>query len=133
MTKQNDNRMAWIRNLERLSKSSKGAYYSEFEIASECRIVGPLNYKGGKIRCSPFSMDKDMNGLYHYLLSIKYPQYSGSYNEKADKKGYYFKEGEIGELLALFSLHFQRRFYLVATYQGELTSKSVKTKFENNF
>ena len=133
MTKTNDNRMAWIRNLERLSKSNKGSYYAEFEIASECRITGLLNYKGGKIMCSLFSMEKDENGLYHYLLRIKYPKYSGSYNEKADKKGYYFKGGEIGELLALFSLHFQCRFYLIATYHGELTSRGIKTKSENSF
>ena len=125
--------MAWIRNLGRLSKSSRGAYYSEFEIASECRITGLLNYKKGKIRCGLFSMEKNESGLYRYLLLVKYPKYSGSYNEGADKKGYYFKGGELGELLVLFSLYFQCRFYLVATYQGELTSRGIKTKFENNF
>lgn len=125
--------MAWIRNLSRLSKSSRGAYNAEFEIASESRIAGLLNYKKGKIMCSLFSMEKNEKGLYHYLLRIKYPKYSGTYNEKADKKGYYFKEGEIGELLALFSLYFQCRFYLVATYRGELTIQQLKTKFENNF
>jgi len=129
----NDNRMAWVRNLARLSKSSRGSYNTEFEIASECRIVGILNYNKGKIVCSLFSMEKDEKGLYHYLVRIKYPKYSGSYNEKADKKGYYFKGGEIGELLALFSLYFQCRFYLVATYQGEQTLQQLKTKFENNF
>lgn len=130
---ENDNRMVWIRNLERLYKSSKGAYYYEFEIASESRIIGLLNYKNGKIMCSLFSIEKDENGLYHYLLRVKYPKISGSYNEKADKKGYYFKDGAPGELIALFSLYFQCRFYLTATYQGELTSRGMKIKFENKF
>jgi hypothetical protein len=125
--------MAWIRNMKRLVKSGKGSYCNEFEIASECRIAGILNYKHGKIMCSFFSVEKDEKGLYHYLLRVKYPKYSGSYNKQADKKGYYFKEGELGELLALFSLYFQCRFYLVATYTGEMTNKGLRNKSENEF
>ena len=133
MATQNNNKMAWIRNIDKLSKSSKGSYYYEYEIATECHIGGVLNYRSGKIMCGGYSMEKDKNGLYHYLLRIKYPKYDSNYNDKADKKGYYFKDGMLGELLSLFSLFFQCRFYLISTSHGELTSRGLRIKIEHDF
>ena len=129
----NDNRMSWIRNAEKLSASPDGGYYCEYEFVSECRITGLLDYENGKLICGLFTLEEDRNGLYHYLLRIQYPKFEGGYNEKADKKGYYFKDGIIGELLSLFSLYFQCRFYIVAIYQGELTNRSIKIKMEQEF
>ena len=133
LNKQNDNRMAWIRNVEKLSESNNEAYYYEYEFASECRISGVLDYEVGKLICGGFSLEQDKNGLYHYLLRVQYPEYESGYNDKADKKGYYFKDGIIGELLALFSLYFQCRFYIIATYHGELTNHGLKIKIEQEF
>lgn len=128
----NDNRMGWIRNIDKLSVSEKDSYYYEYEFATECRIPGLLNYENGKIICSLFSFEKDKNGLYHYLLKIKYPKFD-SYNKKTDKKGYCFIDGTIGELLSLFSLYYQCRFYIVAIYQGELTKEGLGLKTEKYF
>jgi len=128
----NDNRMAWIRSVEKINSTIEDTYYYEYEFASECRISGMLDYESGKILCGLFSLDVDKNGLYHYVLKVQYPKFEGGYNQNADKKGYYFKDGVIGELLSLFSLYFQCRFYLVATYSGELTSNGLKTKIEHD-
>ncbi len=125
--------MAWVRNVEKLSASRDGANYYEYEFASECRIPGVLDYEEGKITCGGLSFEKDNNGLYHYLLRVQYPKFEGGWNEAADKRGYCFKQGVIGEILSLLSLYFQCRFYLVATYFGELTKKSLKIKTENDF
>ena len=125
--------MSWIRNIDTLKKSSSDSYYCDYEIASECHIPGVLNYHEGMILSGFLTIIKDRNGLLQYTLKLKYAGLSKPYNEKATQKGYYFKDGILGELLALFSLYFQCRFYLMASYFGELTSASVKTKTENNF
>lgn len=133
MGKTNDSRIAWIRNIEKLEKPDKNSYVTEYEIATECRIPGVLDYGNEKILCGSLT-NKDKNGLYHYLFHI---QHAGLeelyYNKQASKKGYYFKNGILGELLSLFSLYFQCRFYLIATYWGELTNHGLKIKTENDF
>ena len=130
---ENDNRMAWIRNLDKLSEKESGFYTMEHEIVSECRIPGVLYYEGGKIACGGYSpLEKDRNGLYHYFLRVQYPN-PKNYNKKANEKGYYFKDGIAGELISIFSLHFQCRFYLVSTHQGEFTCNGLKTKIDHDF
>ncbi len=130
MNTKNDNRMLWIRT-EDIIKKEGISYSFEYEIASELRITGVLDYND-YIKCGIYSLEKDENGLYHYLLKINHPAVQ-EYNNKADKKGYYFKDGELGEILSIFSLFFRARFYLVASFSGELSSSSIKTKFENKF
>jgi hypothetical protein len=130
----NDNRMLWIRNIEKLEESaSPHNYYAEYEIASECRIPGILNYGNGKILCG-LATSTATYGLYHYFIRF---QYVGSqdpiYNKQANAKGYYFKDGVLGEILSLFSLYFQCRFYLIASYQGELSGTGLKIKIPNDF
>lgn len=132
MKNKNDNRMGWIRNIEELSTENSNSYTFDYEIATECQIVGVLNYKNGMILCGPLTLDKDQNGQYHYLLKVKQAAFKG-YNKQASKKGYYFKDGISGELLALFSLHFQCRFYLLATYSGELSKNGARIKTLNRF
>lgn len=129
--KSNDVRMLWILNIEKLKKKDLRSYYIEYEIASECYISGLLNYQNGKILCGPLTMEKDKNGLYHYALKIKFSSPEELYNhKKAKRKGYLFKEGILGEILSLISIFFQCRFYLIASYSGELTDKSIKVKHE---
>lgn len=111
--KQNfDNRMEWIRNVEKLDSQSTSIYTAEYELASEAYIPGILDYENGSILCGGMTFNPDPKGYYKYLLKIKYP-----YNDKkfrvldANKKGYLFKEGIPGELISLLSLFFQCRFF----------------------
>jgi len=130
----NDNRMGWIRNLEKLGKKEADSYFVEYEIATECHIAGVLDYGNGIILCGGLTIEKDENGLYHYLLKVKYAGIEEPYyNKKANKKGYYFKDGILGELLSIFSLYFQCRFYLIATFTGELTNHGLRIKTGNRF
>lgn len=135
MEKKNiDNRMAWIRNLKKLSSYTGETYAMEYEFVSECRIPGVLSYDGEKIICSLLS-EKDKDGLYHYLMRVAYPTGgSDEFNRSQyHKNGYYFKDGIIGELLSIFSLYFQARFYLVSSFSGGLSSNSVKHKIDSPF
>ncbi len=128
--------MSWIRNVDKLSNDPTDGYYVEYEIASECNIPGVLNYQDGMILTSFLTANKDRNNLYHYTLKIKYAgkilRETSTYR-KVSSKGYYFKDGIVGELLAIFSLYFQCRFYVIAAYFGELSSDNVKTKAEYDF
>lgn len=129
-----DNRMAWIRSEERLLASEAG-YFSEVEIASEQRITGVFSYGDNFLLAGLYQIEKDAtNGLYHYLLKMRFPPFEGYDNlPTATRHGYYFKEGMLGEILCLLSLHFRSRFYLVSTIQGELTPRGLRTKIENEF
>jgi len=126
MAKKLDNRMGWIRNLESLSESEDGSSWHEYEIASECFIAGELNYSRGKIYCKFLTLEKDKDGLYRYLLCMQYRAIS--FKNNGEKKGYYFIDGPCGEILALFSIFFQCRFYLVSIY-----TPSVKIKKYEDF
>ncbi len=110
-----DNRMGWIRNLEKLKASEDGANWEEYEVASECYITGRFDYENGKISCQLLMYEKDKNGLYQYLLRIKYCKIDRVL-KKTSSKGYCFAGGVLGELLSLFSVFFQCRFYHMATY-----------------
>jgi hypothetical protein len=79
-------------------------------------------------------MEKDQNGLYHYSLKIRYYQNEEfPQSDERNKKGYYFKDGIVGEIVSIFSLYFRCRFYLLATYNGELTENGLRIKIENVF
>ncbi|WOF74438.1 HEPN domain-containing protein [Parvibaculaceae bacterium PLY_AMNH_Bact1] len=123
----NDNRMGWVRNLEAVDLS-KPCSTQEYEFESESRIGGVLNYDDGKVQAGPLSFPSKPTELHRYLLKITYPDGLTTHNANANKKGYAFKEGTAGELLSLLSLHFQSRFYLRASYYGELTKKSMKLR-----
>jgi len=49
------------------------------------------------------------------------------------RDGYYFEANLVGELIALFSVFFQARFFLKAQISGELTPSSIKSRFEKQF
>lgn len=110
----NDNRMGWIRNLEALG-STTPQYTVEYELGSECRIPGLLDYADGKIICAGMNTEESRDGLWLYNLILRFPIGPYDVNRKADKKGYYFKDGVLGELLALMSLFFRSRFYLISS------------------
>ncbi len=113
-----DNRMGWIRNLEALERES-GHFVVEYELGSECRIPGLLDYSDGRIICAPMSFEESRGGLWLYNLVLHVPRDRHGHNLKrdlkADEKGYYFKDGRPGELVALMSLFFRCRFYLISS------------------
>ena len=110
----NDNRMNWIRNLEILASGCQ-QYTVEYELGSECYIPGLLDYGEGKIICAPMSTEESRDGLWLYNLVLQYPSGPHDRNVQADEKGYYFKDGILGELLALLSVFFRCRFFLISS------------------
>lgn len=129
-----DNRMQWILAIEEAKKAKKkDTYFTDYEICSEVRIPGVLNYQNGALMCSLFQ-DADSNGLYTYIVRVKHIFKEYKFDEsKYSKEGYYFKDGLIGELMAIFSVYYQARFFLKATVSGELTPKSVRMRNEKKF
>jgi hypothetical protein len=113
MPTQSDNRMGWIRNLETFARESE-QFTVEYELGSECRIPGLLDYSDGRIICALTSTEKSRNGLWLYNLILHVPRDRQGHNLKAGK-GYYFKDGRLGELVALMSLFFRCRLYLISS------------------
>ena len=58
-----DNRMEWIRNVERLKSKPTSTYTAEYELASESSIPGVLDYENGSILCGLMTFEKDPKGL----------------------------------------------------------------------
>jgi len=131
---QADNRMQWILAIEEAKKAKKkDTYFSDYEICSEVRIPRVLNYGNGALMCSLFQ-EADSNGLFTYIIRVKHILKEYKFDEsKYSKEGYFFKDGLIGELMAIFSVYFQARFFLKATVSGELTPKSIRMRHENKF
>lgn len=131
MKKLIDNRMAWVRNIEILQNGKTHSYGAEYEIASEVYIPGLLDYENGMILCGLMTFEKDYRGLYKYALKIRFATPEKLYNYRnARIKGYLFKEGIPGELLALLSLYFQCRFYILAAFSGDITQHGLRVKLE---
>ncbi|HPO07780.1 MAG TPA: hypothetical protein PLZ55_03865 [bacterium] len=122
--------MAWVRNIEKVREGNVHTYTHEYELASEVFIPGVLNYAEENILCAFLTDRKDRQGLYKYLLRLKATPQGSSVNFDADEKGYLFIDGILGELLALFSVFFQCRFYLVNSFSFELTPEGPKIKYE---
>ena len=129
-----DNRMGWVLITEECKKAGdKKVYFTEYEICSEARISGVLDYDKGVLLCA-LLQEMNPKGLYAYTIRVKHAEKEYKFDENNySKEGYFFKNGLIGELMALFSVYFQARFYLKATASGELTSKSIKLRRENEF
>jgi hypothetical protein len=114
MPTNNDNRMGWIRNLEALA-DERQQYAVEYELGSECQIPGLLDYADGKIICARMNTEESRDGLWLYNLILRFPTGPHEVNRKANEKGYYFKDGVLGELLALMSRFSRCRFYLISS------------------
>jgi hypothetical protein len=119
-----DSRMRWILNIEEIE--TRRWHWMEYEIASEGFVDGLFQNENGSILCGALDFAPDQHGLYYYLLKIKTAEWTNP--KEVTKKGYAFPDGIIGELLALFSLYFRRRFYLVSSCFGELTDHSLKLR-----
>ncbi len=113
MTIENDNRMGWIRNLETLDGESEH-FVVEYELGSECRISGLLDYSDGRIICALMGAEESRGELWLYNLILHVPRDRHGHNLRAGK-GYYFKDGRLGELVALMSLFFRCRLYLISS------------------
>ncbi|MGA2905191.1 MAG: hypothetical protein ABSD98_15275 [Candidatus Korobacteraceae bacterium] len=106
--------MRWIRNLEDVATAPK-RYVVEYELGSECDIPGLLDYEDGAVICAPMPSPRPLKGLWLYNLILTFPDTPPKHNLKADEKGYYFREGVVGELIALMALFFRARFFLVSS------------------
>ena len=126
-----DNRMGWCRNIDRLKDNDSSGYVVEYELASDSYIPGVFDYQNGKILCGLLTLNINSSGLYKYLLKIKFAPHDG-FTPKftATKRGYAFHGGIAGELISIFSLYYQCRFFLLSSYFGDLTSTRIKIKTE---
>ena len=121
--------MGWILLVEDYEKNYAHleVYTTEYEICSEVRISGVLDYGNGFLLCYLLE-EKNKMGLYTYGVQVKSVQKEFKFDEsKYTKDGYCFKDGLIGELMALFSVFFQARFYLKAT-NGFFTSPNEQIR-----
>jgi hypothetical protein len=125
-----DNRMNWIRNLDRIENISE-IYQIESELGSESRINGVLSYRGDSILCGPLTFDKDECGMFKYLLKVRVAPFQvRSSSLQATTRGYVFKEGLIGEIVALLSVALEARFFILSHSFGELRPNALKVKNE---
>jgi hypothetical protein len=132
MPNSNDNRMRWVRNLEAIAKA-KQLYTVEYELGSEIHIPGLLVFEKGII-CASMGIHPSRDGLFPYNLIVKYPLGANPPTPQADEKGYFFKDGVVGELIALFSLHFRCRFYLLSSrFVPHDPANSITLKEEYDF
>jgi hypothetical protein len=123
-----DDRMQWIKDLERVRAGGQSAI-TEVELASEVRIPGVLDYADGAIRCGGLTLDRGADGLYKYLLRCQSPY--GPFTFTAGRpRGYVFPGGVTGELVAILSLFFQARFFVLSHAYGELSATGLKVKTE---
>jgi len=123
-----DDRMLWIRNLEGDAVSDDFDAI-EAEIGSECRMNGVLDYQDGAILFGASTHSPDDVGLYKYLLKLKLRSQS-AHTLLGKPNGYLFRDGHVGELVALISLCLQARLYILSTTIGHLTSHSLPIKTE---
>lgn len=124
--------MRWIRNLEAIAKGNQ-LYTVEYELGSEIHIPGLLDFDNGII-CACMGIHPSRDGLIPYNLIVKYPAGPKPSNPQADERGYVFKDGIVGELIALFSLYFRCRFYLLSSrLLPDNPSSGITLKTEYDF
>jgi hypothetical protein len=123
-----DNRMLWVRNLEWLAAATKPDII-ECELGSEVEISGLLNLADGAILCAASTDEPDQAGLYKYLLKIKSAS-RPPLPPTSSTKGYVFKDGLLGELVALLSGFLEARFYILSVSWRSLTPSSLPRKRE---
>jgi len=125
----NDKRMQWILAFDNCQlKDSEKSQFVDYEICSETRIPGVLEY-GNFLHCVFYDFDIDENGLYTYILRIKFPPNNENFSKNNySHSGYYFANGIIGELLAVFSFYFQVRFYLKAKISGDISENDTRIR-----
>lgn len=88
-------------------------------------------YADGNLVCSPLSTETFNEGLWLYRLILRFPLGPHAPNRTASK-GYYFRDGIVGEILALLSLFYRCRFYLISSVLQPSDPRSgmaIKTEF----
>lgn len=123
-----DGRMNWIRNLETLDGVVERRPI-DVELASEANIHGLLAYSGEALLVAPLTFQADASGLHKYQMRMQVPSTPYVFRP-GSKKGYLFRDGPVGELVALLSLHFQARFFVHSIVDGQLTAHSLASKTE---
>jgi hypothetical protein len=121
--------MLWIRNLE-ASQTGVAVKTVEAEFGSEVAIAGFLDYADGAVSCSRTTVEADAAGLYKYLLRLRASTAPTGAPPKGTLRGYVFRDGPIGELLALFSLFLEARFYLLSISDRASAQDSFPVKRE---
>ena len=115
-----DKRMLWIIQFEENKKNSNAqASYYDYEISSEIKICGFLNYDNGCMCCRLLDFNKNIDGLYGYTIRIKqvntYAEEKQFDLSQYSKNGYFHSGGIIGELISIFSVFFSARFFLISS------------------
>ena len=131
-----DNTMLWIRNVEGAASAVR-SHVVEAELGAELQIPGLLDYADGAVLCGPSTFVPDGNGLYKYVLRLRVPWSEAEQGENPDeplargtRKGYLFREGPVGELVALFSLCLQARLFVLSTSLRGLSHRDLPIKTE---
>ena len=130
-----DKRMLWIRDLDALA-SAESSYIVEAELGSELQIPGLLTYADGAVLLGCVTFEADSTGLFKYVLCLRSPQSAdGSVSHEelvrmGTRKGYLFREGPVGELVALFSLQLQARLFILSTSMRYMTADNLPRKKE---
>jgi hypothetical protein len=139
-SQQVDNRMQWIRALER-AKTLPGdeRYLEEYEIVSECEIHRRLWYEDGFITSWWLGKNSYMDGLNSYGLRLTLGtadrmQFTedGKPIIRASNDGYFSRSLE-DELISLLSLWLHSRFYFVHCTTGEVTDRSISHRWGKKF
>ncbi len=130
-----DNRMLWIRNLEGTAPGGR-SHVVEAELGAELQIPGLLDYADGAVLCGAATFSPDTTGLYKYCLRLRVPWSAEEGDESKEplargtRKGYLFREGPVGELVALFSLCLQVRLFVLSTSPRGLSHRDLPIKTE---
>lgn len=116
--------------------------YFDYEILSECKIIGALEYSNGKVLCRMNCYERSKLGLYSYTLrvaSIDWETFNSVETlNKAEKKEAYSKSREDlmnpgYQLVYLFSLFFRCRFYMNTITSGKISPNEIRLKVKEPF
>ncbi len=118
--------MFWIRNVAALDGGATRIV--EAELGSETEIPGLLDYPQGAILCAGSTLQPDSTGLYKYMLRLQLGP-APVPESRPLGEGYLFPEGPFGELVALFSLYLQSRFYILSITDRSSHPVPLKREF----
>ncbi len=138
-----DNRMLWIRELERRSAvqspDDQTRYAHEHELVSECEIHGRLYYEEGLLSSWWTGSNSYISGLQTYALRLDLATAeefkrteSGDLILTASEGGYFSRSLE-DELISLMSLWLHTRFFWVHCTSGEPSRNSISHRYGDPF
>jgi hypothetical protein len=125
-----DNRMRWVRTAEAAAKAEE-TYELVYEFFSEAYIPGILEHENLKVG---LILENPKSGLHNYQLIVKLPTNIGvAESDLEPTKNGYYSRGEVFELLNLFCIFFQCRFFLRHVISYVHTTKGIpfRGKFTN--